>query len=222
MTSRSCWISWRTRGRSTFTTTSSPECRRAACTWAMDAAASASRSKLANTVSAGEPKLRSTSARACSAGKGGTSSWSFVSSWPMSGGQQILPRGQGLAELHEDRAEILQRLRGSATPRGASKRRGPQVAGFRRNEQPRPGRSSSSFAEQLVDTVPDEHPLDRRAGGRGAGSGSRRRSGFSRDRGFTAGVAAEAAPTGRHSRSFRRLRRASARSTSFATRSTSR
>jgi len=61
-------------GRRILTTTSSPPSRVAACTCAMEAAASAVRSKLEKISASPAPKASSTAAAATSPGKGGTRS----------------------------------------------------------------------------------------------------------------------------------------------------
>ena len=57
----------------------------------------------------GRPNARSSVSTASSPGNGGTWSWSFASSAATSGRQQIGPHRQRLAELHEDRPELLER-----------------------------------------------------------------------------------------------------------------
>ena len=113
--------------------------------------------------------------------------------------QQVLAGGEGLAELDEDRTQILQRLPDPvpacrlvpARPPGG--RRQPEQQA-RRTQQP-------GFVQKFVDTVPDQHPLD----------------GKQADKKLDA---IQEALSFRRSRS--RASRASARSTSFAAWSTSR
>ena len=87
-TSTSRWISAATLGRNTLTTTACPSCSRAACTCAIEAAASAVRSNSANTCSTGRPNAAASAAAASSPANGGTWSWSFASSAAMSGGSR--------------------------------------------------------------------------------------------------------------------------------------
>ena len=74
ITSRSRWTRRPTEGRWTFTTTDSPVRRVAACTCAIDAAASGRRSNDANTSASGRPSSDSTTSRTTGNGSGGT--WS--------------------------------------------------------------------------------------------------------------------------------------------------
>ena len=80
-----------TCGRCTFTTTSSPVRRRAACTWAIDAAASGVRSNRSNTSSSERPSSSSTTRRTTSNGSGGTRSRSCLNSATSSGGNSPSP-----------------------------------------------------------------------------------------------------------------------------------
>ena len=57
---------WSTWGRWTFTTTSSPLRSRAACTWAIEAAAIGAVSKCSNTSPSGRPRSDSTTLRTTS------------------------------------------------------------------------------------------------------------------------------------------------------------
>ena len=75
-------------GRSTLTTTSSPVGRVALCTWATDAAARGSGSKLASRVSIFPPHWASMAAMASAVGKGGTLSCNSASSSAMSAGSK--------------------------------------------------------------------------------------------------------------------------------------
>ena len=83
---RSSRTSAATRGRWTLTTTSSPVTRRAACTWAIDAAARGSGGQL-QTCSSGRPRSRSTTARTSAKRSGGTWSRSFLNSDVSSSGK---------------------------------------------------------------------------------------------------------------------------------------
>ena len=87
-TSRSRSIASRMPGRSTLTTTSRPSLSVAACTWAMEAAASGATSKPAKSSATGWPSEASMRAFASAPSKGGTRSWSFASSSAMSGGSR--------------------------------------------------------------------------------------------------------------------------------------
>ena len=75
-------------GRSTLTTTSSPLLSLAACTCAMEAAASGVSSKLKNISASGRPNARSMAPTATSLSNGGTRSWSFASSSAISTGMR--------------------------------------------------------------------------------------------------------------------------------------
>ena len=80
-----------TCGRCTFTTTSSPVRNRAACTWAIDAAAIGVRSKRSNTSSSERPRSSSTTRRTTSNGSGGTRSRSCLNSATSSSGNRPSP-----------------------------------------------------------------------------------------------------------------------------------
>lgn len=69
-----------TPGRRTFTTTSAPDARVAACTWPIEAAASGVSSKVANSVSTGRPSSDAMTWRMVAHGSGGTASCSRASS----------------------------------------------------------------------------------------------------------------------------------------------
>ncbi len=75
-------------GRSTLTTTSRPSWSVAACTWAIEAAASGVASKLAKISPTGRPSEVSMRATASAPSNGGTRSWSFASSSAMSAGSR--------------------------------------------------------------------------------------------------------------------------------------
>ena len=72
ITRRSLCTSRATLGRCTFTTTCSPVCSVAACTWAIDAAASGARSNEEKTLSSGTPRSSSTTLRTSSNVSAGT------------------------------------------------------------------------------------------------------------------------------------------------------
>ena len=74
------WMS----GRCTFTATSVPSCRVARWTWAVEAAANGSRSKVAYSSSGGAPSSSMMRSRTSSLGNGGTASCSLESSVAMS------------------------------------------------------------------------------------------------------------------------------------------
>ena len=69
-----------TSGRNTFTATSRPSVVTAKCTCAIEAAATGTSSKLANSVASGAPKSASITARAALAGNGGSRSCSSARS----------------------------------------------------------------------------------------------------------------------------------------------
>ena len=91
MTRRSLRTRPATLGRCTFTTTSSPVSKVAACTWAMEAAASGVRSKEANTSSRRAPRSASTTTRTVSNGSAGTWSRHFLNSFTSSAGNRPSP-----------------------------------------------------------------------------------------------------------------------------------
>ena len=80
-----------TCGRWTFTTTSSPLRSRAACTWAIEAAAIGAVPKCSNTSPMGRPRSASTTLRTISNGSGGTWSRSSRNSPTSSGGNTPSP-----------------------------------------------------------------------------------------------------------------------------------
>ena len=114
ISARSFSITGSMPGRSTFTATSRVRpcrsCSVAKCTWAIEALATGSRSKLRRWRPTGRRKARSMVAMATAESNGGTRSCSRASSSAMSARQQVAPGRQHLAELDEDRAEPLQRL----------------------------------------------------------------------------------------------------------------
>ena len=87
MTLRSSRTSRATDGRCTLTTTASPVARVAACTWAIDAAASGASSKEANTSASGRPRSSSTTVRTLVKVSGGTRSRQCLNSSTSSGGK---------------------------------------------------------------------------------------------------------------------------------------
>ena len=74
-------------------------------------------------------------------------------------GQQVAARGQRLAELHEDRAELLERERAGVRARGASPRRTAQVHG-RQQEQEAQRPIQVRGAHEFVQAVAHQHALD--------------------------------------------------------------
>ncbi|CAB4584360.1 unannotated protein [freshwater metagenome] len=91
ITRRSLRTNWLTLGRCTFTTTSSPVRSTAACTWAMEAAASGVRSKLWNRSSRRPPRSPSTTVRTTSNGSAGTWSRHSLNSLTSSAGNSPSP-----------------------------------------------------------------------------------------------------------------------------------
>ena len=91
MTLRSACTRVATDGRCTLTTTSSPVRSVAACTWAMEAAASGVRSKWAKTDSSGAPSSDSTTWRTAHHGSAGTWSRHFLNSATSSSGKRPSP-----------------------------------------------------------------------------------------------------------------------------------
>ncbi len=85
---RSLAIASSTAGRSTFTATSRPSFSVARCTWAIEALATGTRSRLANISLSGRPRLRSISAKAASESNGGTRSCRRASSSAISSGNR--------------------------------------------------------------------------------------------------------------------------------------
>ena len=83
--------SWATRGRCTLTTTSSPVRRRAAWTWAIDAAAIGVSSNHSNSSSSEPPRSISTTARTSAKGSGGTWSRRSLNSETSSSGNRPSP-----------------------------------------------------------------------------------------------------------------------------------
>ncbi len=83
--------SWATRGRCTFTTTSSPVGSRAACTCAMEAAAIGVGSNQSKSSSSDPPRSTSITARTSSKGSGGTWSRSSLNSATSSSGKRPSP-----------------------------------------------------------------------------------------------------------------------------------
>ena len=88
---RSVCTSRPTSGRCTLTTTSSPVCSCAACTWAIDAAAIGRVSNDVNTASSGRPSSDSTVRRTTSNGSAGTWSRQRLNSSTSSGGNRPSP-----------------------------------------------------------------------------------------------------------------------------------
>ncbi len=86
------WMSrrtvWSMAGRRTFRATASPPGSTARCTCAMDADAAGVSSNVVKTSPSGRPSSSSTISTACSAGNGGTRSWSFSSSTISSPGRR--------------------------------------------------------------------------------------------------------------------------------------
>ncbi len=80
-----------TRGRCTFTTTSSPVCRRAACTWAIEAAAIGVSSNHSKSSASEPPRSISTTARTSAKASGGTWSRSSLNSVTSSSGKSPSP-----------------------------------------------------------------------------------------------------------------------------------
>ncbi len=80
-----------TCGRCTFTTTSSPVRRRAACTWAIDAAASGFVEELEKIDSSGPPRSTSTTARTAANDSGATWSRNNLNSVTSSSGNRPSP-----------------------------------------------------------------------------------------------------------------------------------
>ena len=113
-------------GRCTFTTTSSPVRSVAACTWAIDAAASGSRSNAANTSSSGAPRSASTTRAHDVEGLGRHLVAALLELVDQLLGEEALARGDDLAELDVGRAEALG---GDAQP--------PRQVGLRRASPPR-------------------------------------------------------------------------------------
>ena len=109
-------------GRRTLTATSRPSRSTAKCTCAIEALATGTGSKLANTASIGSPNARSTIARATGAGNGGTRSCSLASSSAMSGGsrsRRVDSTWPNLTKIGPSRSSPSR----SRTPRGASRLR---------------------------------------------------------------------------------------------------
>ena len=144
-------------GRTTLTTTSLPSASRAAWTWAIDADASGSRTNSLKISSTGRPSALCTIAAAVSPGNGGTRSWRLANSSAMSSGSRSRRVEEDLAELDEDRTEILQR---AAQPHRAWRLRpADPVPGqdiedeTHRTQQVRP-------QHDLVEAVPHQHHVD--------------------------------------------------------------
>ena len=91
MTFRSACTRRATDGRWTLTTTRSPVTSVAACTWAIEAAASGVRSIWANTACSGRPSSDSITWRTWSQGSGGTWSRHFLNSVTSSSGNRPSP-----------------------------------------------------------------------------------------------------------------------------------
>ncbi len=144
ISARSFSITGSMPGRSTLTATSrvrpSRSRRVAKCTWAMDALATGSRSKLAKIASTGRRNARSMVAMAMAGSNGGTRSCRRASSSAMSAGQQVAPGREHLAELDEDRAPAAPAPRAGAG-RAARRRRRPKRDDAR---QPRAARAAGS------------------------------------------------------------------------------
>ena len=159
ISARSFSITGSMPGRSTFTATSrsSPplSISVAKCTCAIEALATGSRSKLAKIVSSGRRKARSMVAMATLGGErrhAVLQQRQFVGDV---GRQQVAPGRQHLAELDEDRAQVLQRLAQAL----AARRR--QVAAEREDagQRAQPGPLEAG-EDQLVQAVAQGHPDD--------------------------------------------------------------
>jgi hypothetical protein len=144
-------------GRSTFTTTSRPSLKRATCTCAIEAAASGWVSKLANT-SLDRLAVGASTSRAHAPSNGGTRSCSFASSSAMSGGSRSRRVGDGLAELHEDRPEFLEREPQALAARAAAAALEPGPGREQEDEAQRPVEMRG--AHELVEPVAHQHALD--------------------------------------------------------------
>ncbi len=142
---RSSRTSAATRGRWTLTTTSSPVTRRAACTCAIDAAASGSGANSEKTASSGRPRSCSTTARTSANRSGGTWSRSCLNSDDELVGEEPLERRDDLTELHVRRPESLEARGGAAGP-------GPPAS--RASLAPAPTRRPSATPTSA--TTPDE------------------------------------------------------------------
>ena len=156
-TSRSRSIASRMPGRSTLTTTSRPSGSVAACTWAMDAAASGATSKLANSPATGRPSDASMRALASVAVEGRDAVLELRELVGDVGRQQVAPRRDHLAELHEDRPEVLERAPQALAARAAPAR------------EPGPGREPEHEAQrpvevgrahEVVEPVAHQHAVD--------------------------------------------------------------
>ncbi len=126
-------------GRSTLTTTSRPSGSVAACTWAMEAAASGATSKLAKSSATGRPSEASMRAFASAPSKGGHAVLEPRELVGDVGRQQVAPRRDHLAELHEDRSEVLERAPQALAARAAPAR------------EPGPGREPEDEAQRAVE-----------------------------------------------------------------------
>ena len=131
-----------TRGRCTFTTTSSPVTSRAAWTWAIDAAAIGRSSKCANTVSSGAPRSPSTTRRMACVRLGRDLVAQLLELGHQLVGEQALERRDDLAELHVGRAELLERPPQPPREPGPRARR-PALADVPDAEGPARGRAAT-------------------------------------------------------------------------------
>ena len=119
-------------GRSTLTTTSVPSFSVAACTCAIEAAASGCVSKVAKDSVTGLPSDFSMMVRAVALSNGGTRSWSFASSMAISGGsrsRRVESACPSLMKMGPSSSSASRRR----SARGASLRRSSQVQGEARN-----------------------------------------------------------------------------------------
>jgi hypothetical protein len=143
-------------GRSTFTATSRPSCSVAKCTCAMEALATGSASKLANRPPrlAGRVALDD-GARLCTGERRHLvlQLGQFVGDVRR---HQVAPGGQHLAELDEDRPQVLQRQSQPLTTRSVVGAAQSQQAG----QQAQAAVVAQLVEHQLVHAVAQHHPGD--------------------------------------------------------------
>ena len=155
-----------TDGRCTLTTTDSPVTSVAACTCAIDAAASGSGEKDAKTWSSGRPRSDSTMARTARNGSAGTWSRSFLNSPTSSSGKEPVTAGDDLTELDVGGAEPLEALAESGRdpgtgPFGAALTEIPDAEGpsdRADDPKPPPQRRKSRRCGQPAQTGPGPRP----------------------------------------------------------------
>ena len=154
---RSARTSCATRGRWTLTTTSSPVRSRAACTWAIDAAAMGSSANSEKIVSSGRPKLGLDHGPHLGEPLGRHLVAQLLELVDQLVGEEALERGDDLAELHVGGAEPLE-LPAQAARDARTRRRGPPLLHVPRPDGRADGHEHPAEAADRRDPAVGEQP----------------------------------------------------------------